>query len=305
MSSPVKNSKDNLLLNFIAILSDWLHTLCIENAPYEEYRIVYTALVCGQRLPPSLFKDIMTSASLIHLMVVSGAHLLVLEAMLSKILARSRKSLLSKILLFTCLFGFVLITNMQAPATRAFVSLIIRSFSQRNKLFWNAEKICFWAGLVTLLFIPEWVESFSFMLSWGASLAIASSQCLFSKSNLLIRNTIIYILLLPFLVQLSIPHPLSILCNTLLGPILSQLLFPITLLGYFVPLVRPLVDLLLSSIEWTLLTIHPYLPFASVKVNHFPIKWLWGYLIGLHFVLHIVNIWQSSFKFNLKKVDLN
>ena len=48
-------------------------------------------------------------------------------------------------------------------------------------------------------------------------------------------HAVIYLSLFPVLIPLSPPHPLSIASNVILAPVLSVVLFPITLVGYLLP----------------------------------------------------------------------
>ena len=64
----------------ISHLSNDLHNLCLRHLNFETHLSeIYKSLICGKRLPTGHIKEIFVKGGLIHLTVVSGAHLLFLE----------------------------------------------------------------------------------------------------------------------------------------------------------------------------------------------------------------------------------
>ena len=61
-------------------LSVALHEQCLLQTPPSEWPSFYKALICGQRLPSNAYLSAIKTLGLIHLFVVSGAHLQFLNA---------------------------------------------------------------------------------------------------------------------------------------------------------------------------------------------------------------------------------
>ena len=69
----------------ITELSSYLHSQCLSVLSFKgQWKPAYEALICGQRLPKGPLRQVFTEGGLIHLMVVSGAHLLFMEKLWMK-----------------------------------------------------------------------------------------------------------------------------------------------------------------------------------------------------------------------------
>ena len=70
------NLKTFELMNFLAVHTAFLHTKCESLTPSSNYQDFYKALVCGTDLPSSQLKEYFKMSGLLHLIVVSGSHLI-------------------------------------------------------------------------------------------------------------------------------------------------------------------------------------------------------------------------------------
>ena len=61
---------------------------CLLATPSSRHQALYAAFVCGLDLPPGATKEIFVNAGLIHILVVSGSHLLFAEQLLKKVSSR-------------------------------------------------------------------------------------------------------------------------------------------------------------------------------------------------------------------------
>jgi predicted membrane metal-binding protein len=203
------------------------------------------AIVCGTAIHSPSLRNEFRDTGLIHLLVVSGSHLVCLELLLSFILKHWKFKDLALLIVFVL---FALITSGQPPIMRAIASNLLGRGNKIWRLCWTRTQIALMSGFFTLPFCHGQSGSLSLLLSWSASLILAelstspnerSDPCLsrlIHWRNLALSalrlHSLMYVFLLPLLLPLSAPHPLSILSNWILGPVLGFVLFPISALGF-------------------------------------------------------------------------
>lgn len=264
-----------LIAPLLITLSTRLNSICIQASPTSHWKYAYEGIVCGVPLTNSDFKSHLITTGLIHLIVVSGSHLLFLEAFCEKFC--KKKSVVVAMLIF-----FTLLTNLQPPAVRALISIFLNQFSNKYFLFWTKSQHVFVSGIITLLFFPSWITSISFVMSWSASFALASNRF----HNHRVRHHVwIFIILFPIFLPLSPLNPISILANLIFAPIIGTILFPISIFG-FVPGVTKLTDYLWTSFDFAIQKISVIAP-TSIDPVPVPFFFLWGYLFLLHIFSHV------------------
>ena len=217
-----------------------LHLLCLGQVdPRSDHALFHQALICGKNLPEGILRETFMRSSILHLIVVSGSHLLFLEKMV-KGLVRYRILTLFLLLFYTATALF------QAPVSRALVNLYIRQLAQARKWAWSQTQVSLFSGILCLFFFPQWSHSYSFLLSWCASLALAFISDHQWPKRPLEQAAFIYGFFLYPLSFISHPHPLAILFNALITPFVGLLLFPFSLLGMVFPFLREGMDGFLS-----------------------------------------------------------
>ena len=194
-------------------LSFYLHDQCLDILPLKgKWLPVYKALICGQRLPRGPIKQAFVEGGLIHLMVVSGAHLMFLEKLWIKLpLPFFKKSGLFFFLLF-----YALITQLHPPVVRALFSFFLFQMSRSYKFFWNHPFVTHLSGILCLMCSPQWIHSLSLQLSWLAALAQGTSSSSFK------RAFFTYIIVFPIVSQWQFLHPLTVLINWLAAPVRTR-----------------------------------------------------------------------------------
>ena len=229
-----------MLTSFIYNFSLPFHEFCLQASPTSPWQPLYQALVCGANLSGD-FTEALRRTSLLHVAIVSGSHLVLLEVLLHKVIPEKIRPLK---LTLALLFIFCLLTGWQAPAVRSFVTLCLQRWNHQKRLHWTGPQMTFFSGIFTWILFPQWFFSYSFLLSWGASLSL----CLVPDSIHLRflqqwkTHLFVYVLLLPLLLPFGGVHPLSILCNWLIGPLFSALFFPLSLIAFLCPWVTPITD---------------------------------------------------------------
>jgi predicted membrane metal-binding protein len=198
-----------------------LHNLCLHQ--FEGPRIglltheLGGALVCGKSLSPGPLKNLFTDLGLYHILVVSGAHLTWVTAILMFLFKKTPKSLFLILVLFTFM------TNAQPPVFRA----LLEQGLQSSKLpSWGQQLLAVFGSLA---FQPRWIHSRSLFLSALARQSIQKNQ------TALQRTFQIQLILWPLLIDFSNPSLLAVLSAAIFSAVLETLLFPLLLLVFLFP----------------------------------------------------------------------
>lgn len=263
-------------------ISYFLHhgdEICRSALSPSRHQDLYAALVCGLDLPPNLERQIFIDTGLIHILVVSGAHLGVISSLTFFLPAPLRLFLLA---VYCWLCGF------NAPVVRAwwrrFVAPIVRPWGP------SPLQIEVVTAAITLTLWPFWFKSQSFLMSWLCALCLtlppipglnrSISQCLYC-----------YVALFPLVPS----SPITILINLLLAPAIGGFLFPLCALTVICPALTPWVDTLWDVLlkfldQW------PTSPPAPFRVTS---KYLIFYPLFLHLILIQAEIsWRRARAFS-------
>ncbi len=283
------------LLPITALLSDPLQEKCALLIPESlQHRALAQSFLCGVPLSDSIAKPLLLETGLLHLMVVSGSHLQMLTSFLLFCLPYQLQS--QKIfvwILCLLLFAYSLATGFQPPVVRAFLSLLTSKFNFKYSWNWTSGKTQAFAGLLTLLLFPEWIQSLSFYLSWLASLGFLLSPLLRkaeTKSWLkefqlnFLNCAVVQTWMAVFFLQFSAPALFS---NVLLAPLISLTLMPLSLLAVAFPAASNLTDQGWAVLLNVLSFCTQFIDNSPVSKSNFhlsPLRWifLWSFLAFLH-----------------------
>jgi len=236
----------------------------------------WQALVCGSsHLDPPLNAFLMRTG-LIHIFVVSGTQLILLEQIFIFLKIPFPFRMVGLLFYAFC-------CNLQLPVTRAFLSLIFSHTNQTLGLAWRSDSLVFASGVGILALFPESGGSLSLYLSWLAALGLTfPHQTSFPKALL------IYFLLLGPLWGFANLHPITILFNFILAPLIGFILFPLALSLLPFPGISPFFDVFLSLLrKWALLMDDSWVYTGGTPLP----RWvLWFYLLGLHGVFHFYQL---------------
>ncbi len=217
---------------FISSFS-FLHLYCLEQSQIETWKFAQEAIVCAKALPRDSFYESLKTTGLLHLIVVSGSHLVFLESIL-RMLKIPNKLILLLLLIYgiTCLWD--------PPVYRAFIYYFLLSTSLKNKfpnLYLQLSSL-----ILGLIIRPELIDSLSLQLSAYCSLILAWPQSSFLK-----KSIGIYVFLFPILIGIGHANPWSIVINLILAPLISFLLFPLNFAAIFFKVLSPVTDQLWQS----------------------------------------------------------
>lgn len=204
-----------------------LHQLCLLLAPQSKFTELYQASICGQNLNSISYNNLYLSTGLLHLIVVSGAHLIFLHKILLAL--KLNKNIC---LLFLCIY--CALNRFEPPIFRAFIFLLCLDYFNRKNLRIGPLWVFFLSYLLCLCFQSQWLHSLSFTLSCLSSLILL----VFNKSQLkhiLLRQLGIQCISALFFSMGASQFFLFFVCNLIFSPIFSIILFPLSLLAFLIP----------------------------------------------------------------------
>jgi predicted membrane metal-binding protein len=224
-------SSTNSIFQLALPITQQLNQICLNLNPLDsDYDNIWNSLICGKNLNETEFSNQIKASGLIHIFVISGSHFLVLLQIFKLLRVPS-------LLTVPLLFIFNLFSGFTAPGTRACLGVYL---NQKLKLNGHQKVLC--VSIATLIINPEWLRSYSFWLSWLASLILEISP----KDRFRITQNSLY-----FLTWLLLGQSLSfwsLPLNIMIAPLIGWVLFPVGLLA-FVPGFDLLFNFLMKTLE--------------------------------------------------------
>ena len=259
------------------------HEKCLQFSSLPtELEDIYRALICGKKLPGGLIKETFVRNGLIHLMVVSGAHLLFLE----RIWKNLNPPFFSSVGVIFLLTLYALTADLHPPILRALFSFLLLKINLFHKLFWSASLVTHLSGVLCLVYSPSWVSSPSLHLSWLASLAQNSSSSRLKKSLL------IYLIIFPICNRWRFLHPFTVFINWLIAPFIGSVLFPFSLLAVLFPPLLFVTDPLWEGFLNLLFLFQKIIPRHHLIKWHISEQWIWVYILAVFAVIETVSVYQ-------------
>ena len=274
--------------SFLELVQPWslfFHEFCLSRLPLESNsHAELQALVCGKNFVDASIADIYKSTGLIHLFVVSGAHLILIEKILRFFLDPADKKNIC--LLSLCLLIYAFCCNLNPPVTRSLIAMAVGLVTTDNHLRWPENFKILICGLLTLTLQPSWLTSISLQLSWLAALVVSINSLYLSEKNILLKQSLFFLVLAPVLSIFQTPNPLTIFMNLIFAPVLEFVLFPLGLLVWFIPPLYILFDYTLFALRLVLQTFE-LKSNQNLQENQTYLIFIgWTLILALQFYLH-------------------
>ncbi len=228
-----------------ARISDPFHQHCLKFTPISKQRSEIRSLVCGSSLKNLTEQNAWKNLGLIHILVVSGGHLLILSELLTRFFSalrklhpiRTRNSFLERQISVLMLIGFALANRLEPPVLRALLEWLLRSKLETRG--WRKPEIALITTWIALPFASHATDLLSLALSFFASVAVHTGSSLALHDPKLPLRTLkalglqvaVWWLLLPWLFTIGLPHPITTLVNIALAPLLGATLIPLAMLA--------------------------------------------------------------------------
>ena len=190
-----------------------------------------------------------------HLFAISGMHITLLSTIILKVLKRikvseNKRYLVTSILLII----YLLLVGLSPSILRGVLFFIL--FSINNIYYFYIKNINLYiiALSITLLINPFYIYDTGFIYSFSISLALLLSTNYLSCNNyfisLLKTSYISFMSSLPITLYNSCSiNLLSIIYNLFFVPLVSIIIFPLSLIVLFIPILMPIYNILTSILE--------------------------------------------------------
>lgn len=273
------------VLKKISPLVTSTHSMCLEIIPKTSKNYAsLSSLICGEKLTDEHLKENLSKTSIIHIFIVSGSHLILLDAIFEFLT-------IPFFVRIIFLSVYSMAAGWQAPVVRALVGLLLKKILKWNSFYFPQDLATLMSGLCTLALFPEWWKSPSLVMSWCASLALATPSLLRIKESLnakLLGQFSIFLLMILPLFGFGSLHPLSIVYNLFLGNIVALVLLPLSFLTLvntqFVLIFDVIMDLFRSAL------VNFSEPINMVSHTSFSIPSLWYWVFTWHIFFHFLRI---------------
>ncbi len=249
-------------------------------------------------------EDIMTSYrsnGITHLFAVSGMHVILVVTILKKffnLIIKSPIIVLLIIILFLFLYTFL--TGFSPSILRAVILYVI--FTVNNMSNYKINKITLFLlvfGLF-LLYNPYFVYNLGFLLSFTVCFYLLLFQRYINHFKnfffkLLVTSTIAFLASMPIIMfnffEVNILTPIL---NLVFVPLVSFIIFPLTLGTFFFPFLNSILTIILNIFEWLSLFFNNISLFTYVMAKPSI------YIIILYYVIISLGLWQLTKKrFNI------
>lgn len=194
------------------------------------------------------------SNGIIHIFSISGMHISILSTIILFILNKIKKIKYNILLVIGFLIFYLIITNYQASIVRSIVFFSLLQIFKLRKLNVSTKDTLLYAVDIILIIYPKFIYNIGFLYSSIISYTLIYYSNYFN--NKYIVNTLL-ISLISFLVSLPITvntnytiNLFSILINLIFVPLVSFILYPLSLLTFIFPFLYNIFELLIYMTEF-------------------------------------------------------
>ena len=222
-----------------------------------------------------------------HLFALSGLHVSIISLIIIKILEKFKvKELLRYTICFLILLLFAFISGFSPSILRASLLFILLGI---NKVFYfniETKNILYLTFNILVLINPFIIYNLGFILSFTISFFLIISTNLLKDKNYF--KSLFKISLLSFIASLILNiyyfgyiNPLGIIINLLYVPLVSFIIFPLTIITYIFPFLSILLNIATNFMELLSLTLAKYalkIYFPNISIINVIIYYTFLYL---------------------------
>ena len=205
---------------------------------------------------------------IVHLFAISGMHVGILATIILKILNKISKNLKLNYLLISLVLLFYMLLINSVSIKRSVVMFILCSVKKVFNLKISTLNILFYIFAFYFYENPYVIYNLGFKLSYLVSLGlIISSKKLKGKNylnSLVITSTISFLVSMPIIINSNFEiNLLSIFINVLIIPIVSIILFPLSIITFAFPIFDNVLNYLLNGFN----VLNRFLASNSIVLN--------------------------------------
>lgn len=191
---------------------------------------------------------------IIHIFSISGMHISLLASIILSLLNKINKNNKNVLVVIMFLIFYLILTNYQASIIRSIIFyIVINLFKLKKVKVTTLDSFLISISLI-LLFIPKFIYNIGFLYSSSVSFSLIFYKNKFNKNyvmNLLYVSFISFLISLPITVSLNYQvNLLSIIINLLFVPLVSFILYPLSLIVFVFPIFISLFNFFISITEF-------------------------------------------------------
>ena len=191
---------------------------------------------------------------IIHIFSISGMHISILASILLYILNKTHKKNYNILIVITFLLFYLILTNYQASITRSIVFFSILHIFKLLNIKISTKDTLLLAISIILLIYPKFIYNIGFLYSSIISYTLIYYKNIFNNKNYF-KSTLL-ISLISFLVSLPITvnnnyliNVLSVFTNLIFVPLVSFILYPLSLITFISPSIYPIFYFFINITE--------------------------------------------------------
>ena len=219
-------------------------------------------------------------------------HISLLASIILSILNKIKKTNNNIIIVIIFLIFYLILTNYQASIIRSIIFYINIQIFKLKKI--NIKKIdaLLISLSIILLFLPEFIYDIGFQYSSIVSISLLYFKNKFNKNyilNLLYVSFISFLISFPITVNLNYQvNLLSIFINLIFVPLVSFILYPLSIITFIIPILNPLFNKLMNITEF----ISNYI--SLIKIMNISIPKLNTIFIIIYYILVYISLTKNK-----------
>ena len=248
------------------------------------------AFVLGSKneIDEDIFKTYQNNG-ITHLFAISGMHISLFSSILLFLLKKIHlkdNQAYPIILLF--LLGYTFLVSFTASVVRAFTLYLLLYLNKRLKLGATTTRIFIYAIVLILLLNPFFILDIGFLYSSLTSFGLILFSDYLKTSNKVLALLRVSLIALLFSLPITINNFyeynfLSILANILIVPLVSTIIYPLSLITLIFPFFHPILKFFLMILE-SISTILSNITWFKIILPKMP----WFLIISYYFIIYLI-----------------
>ncbi len=186
-----------------------------------------------------------------HLFAISGMHISLIIVLLNKLTSKLK---FKKIIISLVLLYFMFLTSFGASVMRATIFYLLKNFLDYLDIKIDNKKILLLTAIIIILFNPFIIYNSGFQYSFLITYSIMSMSNKIT-GNYFVKifkiSVISFLVSLPITVNLNYEiNLLSLILNIVFVPLISVIIFPLSLVTFLIPFCSPILNLLINILEF-------------------------------------------------------
>ena len=190
---------------------------------------------------------------IIHIFSISGMHISILSTIILTIFNKLKKNKYNILIVIIFLIFYLVLTNYQASIVRSIVFFTLLQIFKLTNINISTKDTLLYSIDTILLIYPKFIYNIGFLYSSIISYTLIYYSNKFNKNyilNLMLVSFISFLVSLPITVNNNYQiNLLSILINLIFVPLVSFVLYPLSLLNFLFPFLSNIFEIFINITE--------------------------------------------------------